>query len=157
MPHSAPENSNPAPATARGGGRRWTAEKAVASACVLGVHCRYDGSSRPSPDLLARLSEIIFIPICPEQLGGLPTPRAPCSIEGGSGADVLAGRARVVDESGADKTAEFVRGAKESAEIAKVFGATRAFLKSRSPSCDASFGVAAAALRDAGVVVENVE
>ncbi len=157
MPHSAPDSSNPAPAIARGGGRRWTAEKAVASACVLGVNCRYDGSSRPSPDLLARLSEMTFIPICPEQLGGLPTPRAPCNIESGTGADVLAGRARVVDESGADKTAEFVRGAKEAAEIAKTFGATRAFLKSRSPSCDASFGVAAAALSEAGIAVESVD
>ncbi len=90
---------------------------------------------------------MIIIPIGPEQLGGLPTPRAPCQIEGGTGADVLAGKARVVDESGIDKTAEFVRGATEAAEIARFFCATRAFLESRSPSCDATFGVTAAALR----------
>ena len=100
---------------------------------------------------------MVLIPICPEQLGGLRTPREPCHIEGGKGADVLAGRARVIDETGADRTAEFVRGAKEAAEIAKTFGATRAFLKSRSPSCDASFGVAAAALHEAGLAIESVE
>jgi uncharacterized protein YbbK (DUF523 family) len=97
-----------------------------------------------------------IIPICPEQLGGLPTPRAPCQIEGGTGADVLAGKARVVDESGADKTAKFVRGATEAARIATTLGATCAFLKSRSPSCDATFGVTAAALREAGLAIESV-
>jgi uncharacterized protein YbbK (DUF523 family) len=62
-----------------------------------------------------------------------------------------------VDESGVDRTAEFVRGAEEAVAIAKSFGATRAFMKSRSPSCDASFGVAAAALREAGLVIEGVD
>jgi uncharacterized protein YbbK (DUF523 family) len=62
-----------------------------------------------------------------------------------------------VDESGVDRTAEFVRGAEEAVAIAKRFGATRAFMKSRSPSCDASFGVAAAALREAGLVIEGVD
>ncbi len=141
-----------------GAGRRKgrAAEKAVASACVLGVQCRYDGTSRPSPDVLSLLADLDVTPICPEQLGGLPTPRAPCRIEGGKGADVLAGRARVVDDSGVDRTAAFVRGAKEAAGVAKRLGATRAFMKSRSPSCDASFGVAAAALRDGGVIIESV-
>ena len=146
------------PARARRDGEgRHKAEKTLASACVLGVRCRYDGSSRPDPDVLSRLSDLHITPICPEQLGGLPTPRVPCSIEGGTGADVLAGRARVVDESGADRTAEFVRGAEEAVEIAKRFGATRAFMKSRSPSCDASLGVAAAALREAGIIIEGVD
>jgi uncharacterized protein YbbK (DUF523 family) len=97
------------------------------------------------------------IPVCPEQLGGLPTPRVPCDIVGGNGADVLAGRARVLDESGADRTAEFIRGAEEAVAMSKRFGATRAFLKSRSPSCDATTGVTAAALREAGLVIESVD
>jgi len=121
------------------------------------VHCRYDGGTRPNPDVISRLSELQIIPICPEQLGGLPTPRPPCHIEGGKGADVLAGRARVRNESGIDRTAEYLRGAKEAVKIAKLFGATRAFLRSRSPSCDVSFGVAAAALREAGIAIENVD
>ncbi len=148
----------PARARRDGEGRK-TAEKTLASACVLGVRCRYDGSSRPNDDVLSRLADSIVIPVCPEQLGGLPTPRAPCNIVGGdgTGSDVLAGRARVVDESGVDRTAEFIRGAEEAVAIAKRLGATRAIMKSRSPSCDTSFGVAAAALRAAGIAVESVE
>ena len=139
------------------GERGRDAERAVASACVLGVRCRYDGSSRPDPGILSRISEAVILPVCPEQLGGLTTPREPCHMEGGDGVDVLAGHARVVDASGRDVTANFVRGAEEALSIAKRLGATRAFMKSRSPSCDASFGVAAAALRGAGLRIESVD
>lgn len=107
--------------------------------------------------MISRVKKMQIIPICPEQLGGLPTPRPPCHIEGGGGAKVLAGRAHVRDKSGVDRTAEYVRGAKEAVKIAKLFGATRAFLKSRSPACDVRFGIAAAALREAGLAIENVD
>jgi len=63
----------------------------------------------------------------------------------------------VRDNSGVDRTAEYLQGAREAVKIAKLFGATRAFLKSRSPSCDAAFGVAAAALRDAGIAIESID
>ena len=102
------------------------AETTVVSACLLGVRCRYDGSSRDSPEMLSRLAHTLLVPVCPEQLGGLPTPRSPCRLQGGSGADVLAGRAHVVDDSGADMTAAFLRGAQEAVGIARRVGATRA-------------------------------
>jgi uncharacterized protein YbbK (DUF523 family) len=100
-----------------------------------------------------------FIPACPEQLAGLPTPRVPCEIlkstgEEGTGEDVLAGRARVMNELGEDKTAEFLRGAEEALRVARLFGARRAILKTESPSCDLTKGVTAALLRREGLDLE---
>jgi uncharacterized protein YbbK (DUF523 family) len=96
-----------------------------------------------------------LIPICPEELGGLPTPRAPCEITRGTGADVLSGLARVIDAEGRDRTESFLRGAEEAARIARSSGAVRAVLKSKSPSCDAERGVTAAMLARAGVEIES--
>ena len=127
------------------------------SACLVGVRCRYDGTSREIPELLPRLAGVRVIPVCPEQLGGMPTPRVRCEIEGGSGADVLSGRARVVDAVGDDRTANLLRGAEEAAALARRFGATRAVLKAGSPSCDAAAGVAAARLREAGLEIESAD
>ncbi len=127
------------------------------SACLVGVRCRYDGTSRETPELRRRLAEVHVIPVCPEQLGGMPTPRVRCDVEGGTGADVLTGRARVVDAAGADRTAEFLRGAEEAAALARRFGASRAVLKAGSPSCDATVGVAAASLREAGLEIESAD
>ncbi len=87
----------------------------------------------------------------------MPTPRVLCDIEGGTGADVLSGRARVVDAAGADRTAEFLRGAEEALGLARRFGASRAVLKAGSPSCDAAAGVAAARLREAGLEIESAD
>ena len=129
----------------------------LVSACILGIRSRYDGTCRESSEVIARLVNSNVVPVCPEQLGGLPTPRAPCRIEGGSGKDVLAGRARVVDEGGADRTESFLRGAEEVARLAKTLGASRAVLMSGSPSCDASYGVTAARLFAEGLGLESVE
>jgi uncharacterized protein YbbK (DUF523 family) len=134
-----------------------TPEKILVSACLLGVRCRYDGTSRYRPELLARLSGAHLIPVCPEQLGGLTTPRSPCRFEGGSGEAVLAGRARLVDDGGADRTENFIRGAEEAARIARELAAGRAVLKAGSPSCDLATGVAAARLRAEGLRLESVE
>ena len=75
------------------------------------------------------------MPVCPEQDGGLATPRPPAEIVGGAGADVLAGRARVVTADGGDVTEEYVNGAHAALEKAQAAGAVTAVLKSRSPSC----------------------
>jgi uncharacterized protein YbbK (DUF523 family) len=76
-----------------------------------------------------------MIPICPEQLGGLSTPRPPALIVNGDGEDVICGRAQVINELGEDVTEAFLKGARESLSLAKLMGAHKAFLKARSPSC----------------------
>ncbi|UCE44383.1 MAG: DUF523 domain-containing protein, partial [Candidatus Bathyarchaeota archaeon] len=76
-----------------------------------------------------------LVPLCPEQLGGLPTPRPSSRIVDGNAYDVLDGRARVSNERDEDVTEEFVRGAREVLSIAEVLNVEAAILESRSPSC----------------------
>jgi uncharacterized protein YbbK (DUF523 family) len=76
-----------------------------------------------------------IIPFCPEQLGGLPTPRSPAFITGGDGADALAGPARLFTKAGEDVTHAFRRGAQEALKIARLTQASMAIMKDRSPSC----------------------
>ncbi len=105
------------------------------SACLLGCKCRYDGTGKRHQSLIERLSDVDCVPVCPEELGGLPTPRPRAEIQGGDGQDVLNGHAQVVSERGQDVTEPFIRGAQRTLEIARTSGATEAILKSRSPSC----------------------
>ncbi len=106
------------------------------SACLLGVSCRYDGAAKPVDECMRLAEEAFLVPFCPEQLGGLPTPRPAAGIRGGDGADVLAGRAGVFRiEDGADVTRAFVRGAEEALRIAETVGADGFVLKGGSPSC----------------------
>ena len=130
----------------------------LVSACLLGTPCRYDGASRPCGEL-ARL-EVLghrLIPVCPEVMGGLPTPRPPAEICG----------QRVVTREGADVTAAYRRGAEAVLELARLTGAEAAILKERSPSCGsgavydgtfsgtltAGWGAAAGLLREQGIRV----
>lgn len=107
----------------------------VASACLLGVRCRYDGGHRLDDKVFAISEKEKLMPLCPEQLGGLSIPRPPAKIVGGGGDDVLDGRAMVVDEEGKDITEEFLKGSREFLRITKVVGAKKAILKEKSPSC----------------------
>jgi len=143
------------------------------SACLLGVACNHEGRGSPRPvvDELARHYRLV--PVCPEVLGGLPTPRAAAEVQGGDGADVIVGTgdARVVNIDGVDVTAAYRRGADAAVALARAVGAQRAVLKARSPSCgssavyDGSFsrrlvpgrGVTAAALAAAGLEVGSEE
>ena len=138
------------------------------SACLLGVECRYDGAARPLRSLLPEIAGEALLPVCPEELGGLPTPRPPAEIIGGDGEAVLDGRARLVRSDGTDVTEAFLRGAERVVELARRHGVREAYLRSGSPSCGAGrthvdgriaagFGVAAAALRRAGVQVFEVD
>ncbi|MBQ2781362.1 MAG: DUF523 domain-containing protein [Clostridia bacterium] len=127
------------------------------SACLLGVACRYDGQSRPLSPVPTFNEHITFIPVCPEQLGGLPTPRLPAEICGNA----------VIRQDGADITDAYTRGAAEALRIAKLYGCRYAVLKERSPSCgsgtiyDGSFsktlidgdGVTAKLLQQNGITV----
>lgn len=99
--------------------------KLLVSACLLGVGCRYDGKSNQLPQYKRLLKEHTCIPVCPEQLGGLPTPREPSERQG----------ERVVMKSGRNVTAEYRRGAEEALRLAELFDCGTAILKEKSPSC----------------------
>lgn len=97
------------------------------SACLLGVCCRYDGASKAHP-LIGELAERhTLVPVCPEQLGGLPTPRPPAERRGD----------RVVTREG-DVTEQYRRGAEETLRLCRLLGCEAAVLKERSPSCGRS-------------------
>jgi uncharacterized protein YbbK (DUF523 family) len=107
----------------------------IISACLVGINCRYDGKNELRFELLEWIKQEGFIPVCPEQLGGLPTPRIPASIKDGDGFDVLAKKAKVVNLKGIEVTDQFLKGAFESLKLAKLMNIKRAILKEESPSC----------------------
>lgn len=131
--------------------------RVLVSACLLGVSCRYDGQSKAYPLVDELCAHHEAVPICPEVMGGLATPRPPAERQGD----------RVVTKAGDDVTAQYRRGAEEVLRLAKKLGCTVAVLKERSPSCgsgqiyDGSFtgtltlgwGVAAELLRQNGIRV----
>lgn len=125
----------------------------LVSACLVGLCTRYDGQVKTTPDYPAQMQAMAWIPVCPEQLGGLPTPREAADIVGGDGADVLAGKAQVLTKSGLDVTAEFIRGAEQVLHLARLQNTSVAFLKARSPSCavHGRMGVTGALLQSAGI------
>jgi uncharacterized protein YbbK (DUF523 family) len=123
----------------------------LVSACLAGLQTRYDNKIVDHPRCREALEGCTWIPVCPEQLGGLPTPRCPADIVGGDGSDVLEGRARVVGDDGTELTGQFVRGAEMVVEIARRLRVDKAYLKARSPSCGVvKTGVTAALLRNEG-------
>ncbi len=129
------------------------------SGCLLGIGCRYDGKKKPLPEETLNLLKDRFnlIPVCPEQLGGLPTPRIPSERCGD----------KFIMADGTDVTENYRRGAKDALYIAKLFNCNMALLKEKSPSCgcgliyDGSFsktlaegdGMTAQVLKENGVKV----
>jgi uncharacterized protein YbbK (DUF523 family) len=97
----------------------------LVSACLLGEDCRYDGKSNYNEEIFKLSLKHNLIPVCPEQIGGLPTPRVPAEIK----------LDRVINKNGEDVTNEFICGANKTLEIAKAFDCKYAILKSISPSC----------------------
>ncbi|RAN84755.1 DUF523 domain-containing protein [Bacillus sp. SRB_331] len=110
----------------------------VISACLGGIACRYDGND----NLVSQIEELLqredTILVCPEVLGGLPTPRPSVEIIGGNGDDVLDGKAKVMTKEGQDVTEAFVRGAYKALEQIKDLNPEYIILKERSPSCGSS-------------------
>lgn len=129
----------------------------IVSACLSGVKCRYNGTSSPCKAITELVNSGEAIPICPERLAGLPTPR-PCTEKLGD---------RIVAENGEDFTESYVKGAQVVLEIATLVGCREAILKSGSPSCgskriyDGTFtgkmrqgdGVLASLLKEHGIEV----
>jgi len=106
------------------------------SACLLGIKCAWDGQDIYKSDKAIELSNSeMLMPVCPEQLGGLKTPRASQEIQGGSGEDVLDGKCKVLNINGEDVTQKFITGAEETLKIVKLFRIEEFIGKSRSPSC----------------------
>lgn len=143
----------------------------LVSACLLGINCNYKGQSKPDPKLLEEFRKGLLYPVCPEVLGKLSIPRLGSEISGGTGLDVINGKARVVNKSDGDVTKNYVDGAIATLKIAQTVGAKEAILKARSPSCgcgriyDGTFsgtliegdGVAAALLKKNGIKVITEE
>lgn len=102
-------------------------ERILVSACLLGVCCRYDGAEKADERILKLLErdDIALIPVCPEQWGGMETPRLPCERRG----------ELVVNREGGDKTACYEKGAGQVLKVAKLYQCRRAILKEKSPSC----------------------
>ena len=134
-------------------------EKILVSACLLGLGCRYSGEKKADDRILGLLDrkDLVLIPVCPEQLGGLPTPREPAERRDGG----------VWDRGRQDVTEQFVKGAGEALKLASLYGCSQAILKERSPSCgsgkiyDGSFqgkvidgdGITAELLKKNGIMV----
>ena len=134
----------------------------LVSKCLAGFPCRYDGKDNLVPEIRALVEAGKAVAVCPEVLGGLPTPRAPSEIQPDG---------RVLSKRGEDVTEQFFRGAERAMAICRAHGCTGAILKARSPSCgkgmiyDGSFtgkrvsgsGVFAQMLLDAGIPVRTEE
>lgn len=100
-------------------------EKILVSACLLGEPCRYDGTGKPDKRIEILKEKYELIPVCPEVLGGLLTPRPPAEIKG----------ERVVNKESVDVTKEYTLGAQKTLALFKKHNASFAILKERSPSC----------------------
>ncbi len=143
----------------------------LVSACLIGVNCNFEGKNWLTQKIQEQFKQGRLFPVCPEVLGGLQVPRTPAEIVGGSGEDVLAGKAKVVDMNGKDVTEKFVLGAQATLRIATAVGAKEALLTEKSPSCgcgrifDGKFtggfvdgdGVTAALLKANGIKVSCVK
>lgn len=137
--------------------------KILVSACLLGADCKYNQKNNDCQRVRELIKEHEIVPVCPEIMGGLPTPRIPAEICGD----------RVITKEGRDVTAQYQKGASETLKLAKLYGCNLAVLKERSPSCgcgmvyDGTFsktltegdGITAAVLKKNGIQVagENYE
>ncbi len=145
-------------------------ETILVSACLLGLPTRYDGKTKRSQEVLDYLQreKLTPIPVCPEQLAGMTTPRDKTFFQSGDGRAVLTGNGEAVSEKGLSMNAIFCRGAKMTLEIAGLSGCRRALLKEGSPSCGvhrvylgeekvAGVGVTSALLLNSGIDIISEE
>lgn len=133
----------------------------LCSACLLSIKCRYDGKSKSNEKVIKLLKKEVLIPVCPEQLGGLTTPREPTEQR----------NKKVFTKSGKDVSKNFIEGARQVLKIAELYGIRKAVLKQKSPSCgcgkiyDGTFsgkvikgdGVTAALLKKSGIKIISEE
>jgi uncharacterized protein YbbK (DUF523 family) len=142
----------------------------LVSACLLGLATRYDGAAKASQAVIDYLQRenLVPIPVCPEQLAGMATPRDKTFFRSGDGSDVLTGHGEVVSITGQPMNEVFCRGAQMTLQIARLADCRRALLKERSPSCGVhqiyrsttrvqGVGVTTALLSKAGIKVISEE
>lgn len=110
----------------------------IISACLCGVNCKYNGENNLNERCLKLFKEGKAVLVCPEQLGGLATPRKPVELDS-TAREVVEGAGKAIDNEGIDVTKQFLDGAYETLKIAKELGANKAILKEGSPSCGANF------------------
>jgi uncharacterized protein YbbK (DUF523 family) len=136
-------------------------EKIIVSACLAGLNCRYDCANKENLEIVNLVKNGVATPVCPEQLGGLPTPREPAELIDD----------KVITINGKDVTSEYQNGAAEAFKVLELTGATKAILKSKSPMCgngtiyDGSYsgktkngdGIFAKLLKSKGIEVESKE
>lgn len=100
----------------------------LVSSCLLGLKCRYDGKVQVYPQVLNYLKDKEFLPVCPEQMGGLSTPRKPCEV---TSIDPI----RIQTEAHVDCTEAFLNGVNEVVKLITLKNISMALLKAKSPSC----------------------
>lgn len=139
----------------------------LVSACLAGLNTRYDGTNCCKKHFQTLVAQGKAFPVCPEQLGGLPTPREPIELVGGNGEGLLKGFSKAIGKkSGKDYTQHLLKGAGEVLKIAGMLKIKKAFFKDGSPSCGCSSikvgnknvkgkGVTTAALLQAGIRVQS--
>lgn len=142
----------------------------LVSACLAGFNTRYDNTNCENLEVVALVASGNAIPICPEQLGGLQTPRPSISFVSGDGNELIKGtpRVRAIGADGIDYSKNLIKGAMETLRIAEKFNIKRAVLKEGSPSCGVfrvyvncqkteGCGVTTALLKKNGIIVEAIE
>ena len=119
------------------------------SLCFTGCPCRYHGNVVPSPAKVQRIGQKYnLIPVCPEQLGGMPTPRKPAPLKNKKGQTIK-------NSDGEDMSKQFLEGAYNTLELAKLFNCKKAYLCKGSPSCDKT-GFTGELLTKNGIEVINL-
>ncbi|MBL4561597.1 MAG: DUF523 domain-containing protein [Labilibaculum sp.] len=137
----------------------------IVSACLAGCECRYDGKNNEVPEIKNLVLKNKAIALCPEELGGLSTPRMPCEIV------KINTEFRVIGQDHNDYTNQFTKGAEIVTNVAKALNCKTVILKANSPSCgygkiyDGSFtgkyrkgnGITSQLLTNNGVQILNEE
>jgi uncharacterized protein YbbK (DUF523 family) len=133
-------------------------ETVIVSLCSFGVPCRYHGKTEvmghsiyKEKKLAALRDRYNILPLCGEQLGGLPTPRPPCNVIENEGQLRVIGRFNDIDY-----TVPYNRGANEILRLARIYGVKRAFLLDKSPMCGKGYGILARKLEENGIRVEKI-
>lgn len=141
----------------------------LVSSCLCGEKCKYSGGDNYNQAIMKFCDEQPYLKVCPEVLGGLPIPREPAEIVGGTAQDVLLGKAKILTKSGKDVTEAFVQGAQAVLKIAQENQVKKVIFKANSPSCgkgqvyDGRFvgqliqgnGITAQILLNAGIEVQT--
>ena len=111
----------------------------LVSACLIGINCKYNGDNNKNESVIEYLKGKQYVIACPEQLGGMSTPREPSEIIKLDGHAVINGKTSVMNNQRLDVTSKFLKGAEETLKISKIYNCKKAILKEGSPSCGSNY------------------